>query len=160
MTENRFEFKVVNKTQFWEAFQADTRAFLRSIQRRWRVVQSKLIRRIVTRYLSGRPGLNRISGNASRAMVAKTTMVGMDVLQVWEARGSGASYLPYHEGSPSGGDLVYNHPGTSNGFGKGIRIPAHKVRLPKRTNIFNDITILGDRLRIKAINDAIREFVA
>ena len=158
MEENRFTFRVVNQKDFFDAMEKNTKEMLNTILHGWRDVGIQLLRRITIRYLSGRPGLRRISGNAARAMNVKTSIVGRDIIQKWEATGAGSSYLPTHEGNEAGGAKVIMHPGTSNGFGKGISIPAHPISIPKRTNIYNDITDLGDRLRIKSINDAIRSF--
>ena len=41
------------------------------------------------------------------------------------------SKLPYAAIHEYGGDI--NHPGTKNGFGKGIEIPAHRIDMPKRS---------------------------
>lgn len=41
--------------------------------------------------------------------------------------GSRLKYAAIHN---NGG--VINHPGTSNGFGRGIKIPPHKIRIPRR----------------------------
>ena len=62
----------------------------------------------------------------------------------------GAKYGRIHQ---YGG--VINHPGTSDGFGRGIKIPPHKINMPKRLWIEEDFEKSGRNLILKSIATSI-----
>ena len=88
--------------------------------------------------MSGRPGLKAPTGNLRRSWHVRLRASGADAAVVL---GTSTKYAAVHQfGS------TIKHPGTNNGFGRGIPIPPHDIKMPKRLNILEDFVGSGTRI--------------
>jgi len=127
-----------NEKKFMLAMRKRPVETLKAIRVKWTKAGNLLLGRINRTQLSGRrgsKGLNKITGEAGRVLNMKTKMQAGDIIQtMFLIKASPArKYLPIHDKSHK--DNIINHPGTNNGFGKNIKIPPYKIKMPVRVNI-------------------------
>jgi phage gpG-like protein len=91
--------------------------------------------RIIMKQMTGRPGLNVQTGNLRRSWVVRKTRTKDDIAV---SLGTQTKYARIHQ---YGG--IIKNPGTNNGFGRGIKIPAYDIRMPKRLFVLEDFQKTG-----------------
>jgi phage gpG-like protein len=100
--------------------------------------------KIIAEQMTGRPGLKVQTGNLRRSWVVG---VERDIGSTVVTLGTATKYARAHQFG-----TIIKHPGSSNGFGKGIKIPAHEVKMPKRLHILEDFKASGLQILSKQVS--------
>jgi hypothetical protein len=181
MTES-FALHFPNRKQFLAAIRQRPKKFIGLIAKRWRSAGNELVREIVREQLSGRrgnKGLNRTTGNASRALNIKTEKLVDDVVQTLflSKTNPAKDYLPMHDASRKGDGIIkakskpYLHfpikgVRTHGKGGKRLKrarketqgwVKVKQVKIPVRTNIIETYMKKTRPKLYSAFRDAARE---
>jgi len=97
--------------------------------------------------MSGRPGLKAPTGTLKRSWHVKVDGSGGDTVVTL---GTSTRYAIAHELG-----MTIKHPGTHNGFGRGIAIPPHDIKMPKRLHVTDAYHTQGRRMVVRKIGSAI-----
>ena len=131
----------------WEAV---ARSLGVTVDRMWKAAEIGAVKgmdvfmsKIQKEQMSGRPGLMVRTGNLRRSWNVRRRLEGKDTVV---SLGTATKYAAAHQFG-----MTIKHPGTHNGFGRGIPIPPHDIKMPKRLNVIEDFAVSGKRLIISAI---------
>lgn len=146
--------------------------FLKLVRDKWQKTGQYQISDIVKDELTVRPGLNRISGNAARALYPVTEIKNGNVYHRWVAGGPAAKYLPLHQ---YGGVIKAKGAGylrfkiTTKVASSSLKskktktskvydwIMVKQVTIPKRLHIIERFTAPGNELREQDVIEAMKE---
>lgn len=148
-------------------------SFLPLVKKKWQTLGHEQIGLIVKDEMSGRPGLNRRSGNAARALSPITEIQGLDVTTKWVAGGPAAKYLPVHQYGAiikpiNGAYLRFQIKGgvyASSLKTKQVKkvktlsnwVTVKQIVIPKRLHIIERFENPGTKLRAEAVIQAMEE---
>jgi len=98
------ELTIRGRKALQRIFKRGSTSFLKDIHRAWTLDSNTLLGDIIKTQLSGRRGnvfLNRRTGNAARALLNRTQIVGGDVISKFflDANNPAKRYLPIHDSS-------------------------------------------------------------
>ena len=179
---SEFKFTIKEKDRFLKILRDRPLKFLRTVQRLWKQDDNTTVGEIIRNQLSGRKGkkgLNRVSGQAARALNIKTEIVGKDVVSTMFIPSSNPAkdYLPTHDKSRKGDGtiraknkpyLVFKMHSSTRSYSKSGKklkrstkefrwVRTKQVKIPIRTNIIEYYTKEGGRRRAGSIRKALKE---
>lgn len=135
--------------------------FLDDLTERWKKDGSFVIRKVVKEQLTGRPGLEQVTGNASRALNVKTRRTRGNVTQEFflVKNNPAKYYLPIHDKSRTGDGTIKakNKPFMTFKTKEGNWRRAKQVKIPIRTNILETITIVGHERRTTSVSTSLKK---
>ena len=181
MTNITFKFNQRDVKKFHDVVKATPKKFFMKVRDLWAESESALVGDIIRSQLSGRKGrrgLNRVSGNAARALNVKVKLFTRDVVSTLFLlkRGGVEKYLPIHDKSWKGSRvikaknkpyLVFKMQTSSRAYskaGKRLKKPVagfswakvKQVTIPERTNIIETFYKKGNPMRRRGVKKALR----
>jgi len=135
--------------------------FFDRVKQLWAKDAQVVIGNIVKKYYTGRPGLNRKSGNAARIFLSNTQRVGANVIQkiFIDQTNPAKTYINIHDRSRSGTGIISAKNGPLLTFkvkNRWVKVP--KVFIPIRTNVLSILNKEAPKLRLRSLNAAVKVF--
>lgn len=175
-----------NNKRFLKALKEKPLKFFTRVRDLWKLDDQDTLGEIVKEQLTGRPGLNRQSGQAARALNVKVRMTGRGLRKDVESRlfinasNQAKEYLPFHDKSRKHDGIIKakNSPylhfkmHTSDRIrgktGKVLKravkqyswVKVKQVQIPARTNILEYFVKDGSAPRRKSVRLAMKEMAA
>lgn len=153
----RFTFKNVKISL--DQMNKKNKKFLQAIFISWKLNSNLLLKKVISDNYSGRPGLMKKSGNASRAIKTTTIRKGFNVITRFfiDPNNPARVYIPIHDKirrsriirATSSKFLTYKLP-------DGTWRKSKSVFIPQRTDVFGQITRGGKLFRREGIRAALR----
>lgn len=181
MTSLAFKFNKSEQRQLLRAMKIRPGMFFRKVKELWTQSDNITLGEIIRNQLSGRKGrkaLNRISGNAARALNVKVQKLKRNVISTifLLRRGGVDKYLPIHDKSWTGSRviraknkpyLVFKMQTSTRAYskkGKRLKRPqkgfswvkVKQVTIPQRTNILEYYIKQGGKRRAQDVREAMR----
>lgn len=159
MSGMKLTFKGVSKAL--ENLAAKNAKFLTAVAKNWSTGANTLVSDIVRTQYSGRPALNRKSGNLARLIQTTTAIEGDNVITRFFINSSNPAriYWKTHDKvqrrrtirATGGGFMTFKLP---NGEWRKVK----KVYIPARTNVIGALNKGGKRLRIQGVAQALKVY--
>lgn len=152
-----------DKDKFLKKSKKISSGFLKDLKIAWSEIGNSLVSGVVKTQLSGRPGLERVTGNAARALNVNTKIKSNNVVQKFYLQSSNPAkiYLPMHDKRRKGSGYITSKNSSHLHFKtkSGDWVKTDKVYIPVRTDIYGYIDEKGKKKWPSAVKKVMDKYL-